>query len=99
MIRNTCRAAGMDVGNISNAGFEDIGDADDIAFRAVLIDTFVSKIYLYDGDDARVEIYCNATNKNPCTARFLARQLMPNTNHLAVTADGFVVTISLSCSN
>ena len=39
------------------------GDADDIAFRTALIDTFISRIYLYDGDDARVEIYCNASDK------------------------------------
>ena len=37
------------------------GDANDFAYRTALIDTFVSKIYLYDGDDARVEIFCNAS--------------------------------------
>ena len=25
--------------------------------------TFVSRIYLYDGDDARAEIYCNTSDK------------------------------------
>ena len=47
------------------------GDANDHAFRAALIDTFVSRIYLYDGDDdvcdgddARVEIYCNASENS-----------------------------------
>jgi len=39
------------------------GDANDSTFRTALIDTFVNKIYLYDGDDARVEIYCNASNQ------------------------------------
>ena len=28
-----------------------------------IIDTFINKIYLYDGDDARVEIYCNASDQ------------------------------------
>ena len=40
------------------------GDANDYSFRAALIDTFVNKIYLYDGDDARLEIYCNASEKS-----------------------------------
>ena len=40
------------------------GDANDYPFRTALIDTFVSKIYLYDGDDARLEIYCNASEKS-----------------------------------
>jgi len=40
------------------------GDADDITYRMALIDTFVNKIYLYDVDDARVEIYCNASDKS-----------------------------------
>ena len=40
------------------------GDANDIAFRTALIDTFVNKIYLYDGDDSRIEIYCNASEKS-----------------------------------
>ena len=39
------------------------GDASDISYRTALIDTFVNKIYLYDGDDARIEIYCNADNQ------------------------------------
>jgi len=29
------------------------GDVDDFAFRTALIDTFVNRIYLYGGDDAR----------------------------------------------
>ena len=37
------------------------GDANDHAYRIALIDTFINKIYLYDGDDARAEIYCNAS--------------------------------------
>ena len=40
------------------------GDANDHAFRAALIDTFVNRIYLYDGEDSRVEIYCNASDKS-----------------------------------
>jgi len=39
------------------------GDANDHAYRAALIDAFINKIYLYDGDDARVEIYCNASDQ------------------------------------
>ena len=39
------------------------GDANDFAFRSALVDTFISKIYLYDGDDARIEIFCNASNQ------------------------------------
>ena len=39
------------------------GDVNDHAFRSALIDTFVNKIYLYDGDDARAEIYCNASGQ------------------------------------
>ena len=39
------------------------GDVSDIAFRTALIDTFINRIYLYDGDDARAEIYCNASNQ------------------------------------
>jgi len=39
------------------------GDRDNPVFRASLIDTFVSKIYLYDGDAARIEIICNASEK------------------------------------
>jgi hypothetical protein len=43
------------------------GDADDTAFRSALIDTFVNSVYLYDGDNkdnGRVEIVCNANNRN-----------------------------------
>ena len=39
------------------------GDVNDITYRMALIDTFISKIYLYDGDDARIEIFCNASNQ------------------------------------
>ena len=44
------------------------GNAIDNAFRSSLIDTFVNKIILYDGDDSRIEIYCNASDK-PYVAR------------------------------
>ena len=39
------------------------GDASDTAYRMVLVDTFVNKIYLYDGDDARFEIFCKASEQ------------------------------------
>ena len=45
------------------------GDANDHAYRSALIDTFINKIYLYDGDDPRVEIYCNA-NEQPINTSF-----------------------------
>ena len=40
------------------------GDADDTAFRIALIDTFVNRIYVYDGENARIEIHCNASDIN-----------------------------------
>ena len=40
------------------------GDANDVAYRMALVDTFINRIYLYDGDDARVEIYCNASEQS-----------------------------------
>jgi len=39
------------------------GDANDYAYRSALIDTLVERIYLYDGDDARVEIHCAASEQ------------------------------------
>jgi len=39
------------------------GDANDISYRAALVDTFINKIYVYDGDDARIEIYCHASEQ------------------------------------
>ena len=39
------------------------GDVNDIVYRTALIDTFVNRIYLHDGDNARIEIYCNASDK------------------------------------
>ena len=39
------------------------GDANDNTCRAALADTLVNKIYLYDGVDARIEIYCNTSDK------------------------------------
>ena len=39
------------------------GDANDHFFRTALIDTFVNRIYVFDGEDARVEIYCNASEQ------------------------------------
>ena len=40
------------------------GDANDTTYRTTLIDTFVNKIFLYDGDDSRIEIFCNASDKS-----------------------------------
>ena len=39
------------------------GDVNDIAYRTALVDTFINKIYVYDGDDARIEIYCHASEQ------------------------------------
>ena len=39
------------------------GDVNDPVYRTALIDTFVNRIFLFDGDDARVEIYCNASEQ------------------------------------
>ena len=38
------------------------GDANDYSYRIALVDTLVDRIYLYDGDNARTEIYCKASN-------------------------------------
>ena len=35
------------------------GDANDNAYPTALIDTFVNKIYLYNGDEGRIDIYYN----------------------------------------
>ena len=40
------------------------GYANDFAFRSALVNTFIGKILIYDGDDARVEIYCNASENS-----------------------------------
>ena len=37
------------------------GDANDIAYRTALIDTFISRVDVFDGDDSRIEIYCHAS--------------------------------------
>ena len=39
------------------------GDASNISYRTALIDIFINRIYLYDGEDSRAEIYCNASNQ------------------------------------
>ena len=39
------------------------GDANDSVFRTTLIDTFINKVYVFDDEDARVEIYCNASDE------------------------------------
>ena len=46
------------------------GDVSNPIYRTALIDTFVNRIYLYDGEDAKVEIYCNASSEKPCVTRF-----------------------------
>ena len=40
-----------------------LGNANDHNYRSALIETFVNKIIPFDGDDPRVEIYCNASEK------------------------------------
>ena len=37
------------------------GDANDYAYRIALIDTLIDRVYLYDGDNARIEIHCTAS--------------------------------------
>jgi len=39
------------------------GDESDNTFRTALIDTFINRIYLYDGEDSRAEIHCNVTTE------------------------------------
>ena len=39
------------------------GDANDISFRMALADTFINRIDVFDGEDSRLEIYCNATKQ------------------------------------
>jgi len=36
------------------------GDANDISFRMAVVDTLINKIYVFDGEDSRLEIYCHA---------------------------------------
>ena len=36
------------------------GDVNDITFRMALIDTFINRIDVFDGEDSRLEIFCNA---------------------------------------
>ena len=36
------------------------GDANDITYRMALIDKFVNRVDVFDGEDSRLEIYCNA---------------------------------------
>ena len=40
------------------------GQRNDYAFRIAVIDTLDERIYLYDGDDARIEIFCNASENS-----------------------------------
>ena len=39
------------------------GDANDITFRMALVDTFINKVYVFEGEDSRLEIYCNAVKQ------------------------------------
>ena len=48
--------------------FKDDDESDD-TFRTALIGTFVNRIYLYEGEDSRAEIYCNATGEKPPKGR------------------------------
>ena len=46
------------------------GDASDYAYRSALVDILVDKVYVYDGDNPYIEIYCNASDrciKSPMT--------------------------------
>ena len=36
------------------------GDVNDITFRMALVDTFINRIDVFDGEDSRLEIICNA---------------------------------------
>ena len=81
------------------------GDANDITYRMALIDTFINKIYVFDGEDSRLEIYCNAIKqKIICSLgkltrspkEQLAHQFEPNTN-VTVMANGFVIIIPIKC--
>ena len=40
------------------------GNAKDYAYRIALIDVLVDRIYLYEGEDARIEIYCRASDQS-----------------------------------
>ena len=39
------------------------GDVNDPEYRTALIDIFLNRIYLFDGEDPRAEIYCNASEQ------------------------------------
>ena len=39
------------------------GDANDYSYRVILMDVLVERIYLYEGDDPRLEIYCRASDQ------------------------------------
>jgi len=38
------------------------GDINDYTYRIALVDVLVEKVYLYDGDNPRIEIYCKASD-------------------------------------
>ena len=57
------------------------GDASDTAYRMALIDTFVNKIYVFDGEDSRIEIYCNAVKQKIISS--LGKLLRSPKEHLA----------------
>jgi DNA invertase Pin-like site-specific DNA recombinase len=39
------------------------GDTNDYSYRVILMDVLVERIYLYEGDDPRLEIYCRASDQ------------------------------------
>ena len=39
------------------------GDVNDPEYRTALVDIFLDKIYIFDGDEPRAEIYCNASDQ------------------------------------
>ena len=80
------------------------GDANDIAFRMALADTFINRVDVFDGEDSRLEIYCNAIKQQiicPIGERLrspmgqLVRQTEPNTN-LEILPNGFVIIVPLN---
>ena len=75
------------------------GDADDITYRMALVDTFINRVDLYDGEDSRIEITCNAFKQKIIRPKGklersplgrLARRFDPNTN-VAILPRGFVL--------
>ena len=76
----------------------------DIAFRMALADAFINRVDVFDGEDRRLEIYCNAIKQQIiCPISELSRSLMgqlvrqiePNTN-VEILSNGFVIIVPLN---